>query len=118
MTNLQKVGGRVEVAKKRYFKDNTWTKLDSFCEWCDRECEVAYRECEVAYYEVYFDESVFKIKDFSDVVKIICSLNNKFTKTDVYNELSSYLNDHTRCFFCWYDDFEDKHCIDIVSIYK
>lgn len=91
-------------------------KLDSFCEWCDRECGVAY-------YMVYFDNnhnSCFKFKDFNDVVLILCSVTKEkelFETPGVYNEIRSYLNDHTH-YYCWYDDFGDEHSIDIESIYE
>lgn len=124
MTNLQRVGGKVEVAKDRYFNANTWmkgmtekAKLDAFCEWCDRECEVAY-------YEIYFDDNhkdVFKYRNLSSVFYILGEITGnreRFECSNVYDNIRSRLNTHTSYTHIWTDSFLDDHSITIRVVYK
>lgn len=126
MTNLQRVGGKVEVAKEQYFKSNTWTnlltekaKLDAFCEWCDRECKVAY-------YEIHIIppsniQSILKYRLFSSVLYALGGiidnmdfLENATTQLEVRNTL----NRNKPYSYSWLNDFNEKYTITIVPVYE
>ena len=122
MNNLQRVGGKVEVAKELYFKANPWmngmtdkAKYEVFCEWCDRECN--------PYYEVYFDDNfdtVFKYPDFSSVIiaiKGITPYPSDFENPIIQDFIKSKINSNGKYSHKWVDEYGDEHKVNVVAIY-
>lgn len=126
MTNLQRVGGKVEVAKEHYFKSNTWTnlltekaKFDAFCEWCDKESNVSY-------YEVHIIppsniQSILKYKHFSTVLYALGGITDNmdfFENANTQLIVRTILIRNNSYSYSWSNDFGEQYKIIITSVYE